>query len=75
MFIFYLILLLIFPVTMIGFGVLWKKSPPKTINMAFGYRTTRSMKNKETWDFAHKYMANTWLYIGIPLGIIPIMHL
>ena len=25
------------------------------INDAFGYRTTRSMKNQETWRFAHQY--------------------
>ena len=72
MFIFSLIMLLLFPITMVGFGAQWKNNPPKTINKAFGYRTSRSMKSQEAWDFAHKYIAKTWLYTGMPSGIIPI---
>ena len=25
------------------------------VNFVFGYRTSMSMKNKDTWEFAHKY--------------------
>lgn len=28
--------------------------PPKKINGIYGYRTTRSMKNQENWDYAQK---------------------
>ena len=31
------------------------KKAPKEINSVFGYRTSMSMKNKDTWEFAHKY--------------------
>ena len=42
---------LLIPVTMIGFGAYFQKGGPKEINGAFGYRTKRSMKNKEIWEF------------------------
>ena len=51
--IFMLIMDLLTPAIMIGFGRGFMKHPPKTINMVYGYRTSMSMKNKETWDFAH----------------------
>jgi uncharacterized membrane protein len=60
---------------MLGFGVLWKKSPPKTVNIVFGYRTNWSMKSQETWNFAHMYIAKIWRYTGVPLASLPIMLL
>jgi uncharacterized membrane protein len=55
---------------MTGIGFLWRKMPPKTINWAYGYRTSWSMKTKETWDFAHKYVAKLWIYAGVVLTVI-----
>lgn len=75
MFIFFLIIVLLIPATMIGFGLLWRKNPPRKINMVYGYRTTRSMKSQKTWDFAHRYIGNIWLFAGIPLCIISIVLL
>lgn len=72
MVIFFAIALMLMPATMIGFGLLWRKNPPGKINMAYGYRTTWSMKSQETWDFAHKYAAKIWLNTGIPLAVISI---
>ncbi len=72
MFIFFLIITLLIPAAMIGFGLLWKKSPPKKVNKIYGYRTTRSMRNKKTWDFAHRYTAKVMLIIAIPLSIVSI---
>lgn len=72
MFWFYLIVMLIMPAIMVGFGLLWKKHSPKTINMLYGYRTTRSMKNQETWNFAHKYIGAIWLYVGLIVGLVSI---
>lgn len=54
--IFMVIMLLLTPLTMIGFGKYFIKSAPKEINGAFGYRTSMSMKNKDTWQFAHNYL-------------------
>ncbi len=75
MFIFFLIILLLMPFIMIGFGLLWKLNPPKKINDLYGYRTSWSKKSQKTWDFAHGYFGKAWLYTGVPLGIITILLL
>ena len=68
--VFMLIMCLLTPAMMIGFGKFFMKGGPKQINNAFGYRTTRSMKNQETWRFAHQYSGKIWLYSG--LALLPI---
>lgn len=35
--------------------------PPRTINYLYGYRTHRSMKSKEAWDFANRFSARYML--------------
>ena len=51
---------LLIPAAMIGFGLLLTKKPPKKVNGLYGYRTSRSMKNQDTWDFAQRYMGKVW---------------
>lgn len=72
--IYMLIMDLLVPATMIGFGRYFMKKAPKEINAVFGYRTSMSMKNHETWEFAHKYCGKIW-YIGgwilVPVTVIP----
>lgn len=46
---------LLLPVLLIAIGALMKKRPPKKINALYGYRTERSMKNVDTWQFANAY--------------------
>lgn len=65
--IFMLVMNLLIPCIMIGFGCLFRKGAPKEINSFYGYRTTMSMKNKETWEFAHRHFAKTWLRVGVIL--------
>jgi uncharacterized membrane protein len=55
---------LLIPLAMIGFGSYFMKKAPKKINWIFGYRTPRSMKNKETWEFAHRYAGRIWFKTG-----------
>lgn len=55
---------LLIPVTMIVSGKIMLKHPPKSINGWIGYRTTRSMKNLDTWNFAHYYCGRLWWKIG-----------
>ena len=47
-----LLFTLMIPAVMIGFGRSFFKRPPRDINATFGYRTTMSMKNQETWKLA-----------------------
>ena len=58
---------MLIPLTMIGFGRLFSKRAPKEINVIFGYRTSRSMKNRDTWEFAHRHMGKLWFRWGIIL--------
>ena len=34
---------------------IYAKYPPKNINDLYGYRTKRSMRNQDCWDFANRY--------------------
>ena len=55
---------LLIPGALIIFGrSMWKKCPQK-INWAYGYRTSRSMKNMDTWKFAHDYCGKIWWKSG-----------
>lgn len=56
---------LLLPVMMLIFGYVMSKHPPKKINSLYGYRTKRSMKNMETWIFAHKVMGNYWIKFSV----------
>lgn len=70
--IFMLIMSLLIPITMIGFGRFFIKRAPQKINMVFGYRTSMSMKNNDTWKFAHTYFGRLWCIIGwvmLPVSI------
>ena len=61
------------PLIMIFFGFIFCKNSPKEINIFLGYRSSMSMKNKNTWDFAHKHFGKIWRIIGcilFPLSII-----
>lgn len=74
--IFMLIMDLLTPLLMLGFGILSLKRAPKEINFVYGYRTTMSMKNKDTWQFAHACFGKLWSRIGLillPVSIIPLL--
>ncbi len=74
--IYMLIMDLLTPVLMILVGLWFRKHPPKNINAFIGYRTTLSMKNRQTWDFAHKLCGKIWLWTGLlllPVSVIPFL--
>ena len=64
---------LLIPVMMLGFGRIMYRSAPKDINYIFGYRTTRSMKNEDTWKFAHEYCGRLWCRIGLIMLITTVI--
>ena len=64
---------LLIPVTMVGFGWVFLHKAPKTINWAYGYRTSMSTKSQDTWDFAHQYMGKLWFQWGKWLLIVSII--
>ncbi len=62
--VFMLIMDLLAPLLMIYFGSRFEKNAPKNINPTYGYRTAMSMKNQETWEFAHGYIGRLWRVCG-----------
>lgn len=55
---------LLIPVTMLVFGRwMWKRCP-KEVGAAFGYKTRRSTRNQETWQFAHATIGRLWWILG-----------
>ena len=71
--IFMLLMDLIIPLTMIGFGRYLMKNNPKEPNALFGYRTAMSLKNKDTWAFANTYCGKIWNVCGwilLPVTVI-----
>jgi len=54
-------------------GFIFKVFPPRKINSIYGYRTSLSMKNQDTWNEAQKYSANTFIILGfiyVALGFV-----
>lgn len=73
---FMLIMALLFPIIMIIVGRSFLKAAPKDINYIYGYRTSMSMKNRDTWEFAHNFCGKIWLWAGVillPVSIIPLI--
>ena len=52
-----------------------KNKPPKNINDLYGYRTSMSMKNKDTWNFAHRYIGRIWYMSGIVTTVLSVIIL
>ena len=64
---------LIVPALFIVCGILMQKHCPKRINNVIGYRTSCSMKNDETWRFAHDYIGGLWKKLGIITAAVTII--
>ena len=61
------------PLLMVGFGCFFKKFGAGSINAVIGYRTSMSMKNQQTWDFANLYFARLWIKVGLimlPISVL-----
>jgi uncharacterized membrane protein len=56
------------PVDMALIGARFKKNPPKRVNWLYGYRTARSMKSQEAWDYANRRMGEVWWHTGLVVG-------
>lgn len=64
---------LLIPFIMIVFGKSWMRTAPKKINHIYGYRTSMSMKNIDTWVFAHYYCGKLWYRCGVVLFPVSII--
>ena len=64
---------LLVPTIMLVGGLIMVKHCPKRINGWLGYRTTRSMKNMDTWKFAHEYCGRLWWKVGLLSFILTVL--
>ena len=58
---------LLIPAVTVWYWQQFKKDPPKEPNAWFGYRTNRSMKNQDTWNFAQRKMGAVWGRWGLAM--------
>ena len=64
---------LLIPATMIGIGCRFARKVPEQINAVFGYRTSRSVKNRHTWEFAHAYCGKLWRVLGWIMALLSVV--
>ena len=62
--------ILLIPLMIIVVGYLMFKYPPKKINYVIGYRTLKSMKNIDNWNFANKYCGKLLIKMGLIMLLI-----
>ena len=64
---------LLVPVIMFIGGIIMIKHCPNHINAFIGYRTVGSVKNMDTWKFAHGYCGRIWRKVGLISFVITIL--
>ena len=64
---------MVIPFIMLGFGYVMRKHPPKKINGVYGYRTSKSMKSNETWNFAHEFCGRIWVKVGLIMLLVSLL--
>jgi uncharacterized membrane protein len=73
LYIYMLLTSLLIPVIMLVFGWIFLRQAPKKINVWYGYRSARWMKNEDTWVFAHQHIGRTWMIAGAVLLVISVI--
>lgn len=71
--VFVFVMTLLTPGVMLFYGWLFIRQPPQNVNSTYGYRSARSMKNQETWVFAHAYSGRFWVRAGVAVLAISVM--
>ena len=61
---------LLVPAMMAVFGLIMARRCPSRINSFFGYRTARSMKNNDTWEFAHRHSGRIFFGVGTAMLVV-----
>ncbi len=65
-----LVIVLLIPLLVLGFGVRFSKSAPRDITAVFGYKTTRSTMSWDTWTFAHAQLGKLWKLMGLIMVVV-----
>ena len=65
-----LFICLLIPMAMLVNGILHLRRPPKSINWHYGYRTKRSMKSQEAWEFAQQHCGKMCCRWGSGMAVL-----
>ncbi len=68
--VFYIVFTLFVPILMTVCGIAMKKCHSDEPNNIIGYRTKRSVKNKDTWKFANELAGTLWIKTGVILTVL-----
>lgn len=60
-------------VFMLLIALIFRKFPPKEINILYGYRTKRSMANQQVWNTANSYWIQLFLKLTLLAFIFPLL--
>lgn len=58
------------PLLLLGFGLLYLVAPPKEANYSLGYRFWWSMSSLDAWQFTHRLVGCIWMPLGLILTIV-----
>ena len=70
MFFFMFCMTILTPVSISVVGMVMRKHPVRDRNWGMGYRSGRSIKSQEEWDFAQTYCAGIWMKLGAVIAVI-----
>ena len=62
--------MMIGPLVLLGFGLLYLFAPPKEANYALGYRFWWGMSSLEAWKFTQKVAGIGWSGLGLILTVV-----
>ncbi|MBQ5543102.1 MAG: SdpI family protein [Erysipelotrichales bacterium] len=52
------------PAVMAGFGLKFFLKAPEEVGFPIGFNTKRSVRNEETWKYAHRTLGKIWTVLG-----------
>ena len=58
------------PILLLGFGLLYLVAPPKEANYGLGYRFWWSMASLDAWRFTHRLAGCVWTPLGLILTVV-----
>lgn len=58
------------PLMLLGFGLLYLVAPPKEANYSLGYRFWWSMSSLDAWQFTHRLVGCIWMPMGLIMTIV-----
>ena len=68
------IFVMVGPLLLLGFGILYLVSPPKEANYSLGYRFFWSMSSLHAWTFTHRLVGVVWTVLGLALTVIMALY-